>query len=149
MVEVLNNLWFFIVSFFFPFSSLFHFWWKRCIKHSGQCCITFLLKFCPKYFAGHCIFNFLSSLVFDMFHKNCINPSSSAGYCTICEKDLYICVCCFTRFIFLFQSFHQIVFTVMMFIVLLLLVLNCFIGWNCVLQASFSTRTGLFKARLC
>ena len=39
------------------------------------------------------------SLVFDVDHKNCIDPSSFAGYCTMCEKDLYIHVCCIHIFI--------------------------------------------------
>lgn len=74
-----------------------------------QCYVIFpLVKFCPKYFAGRFIFIFFCSvqkcsdtrsLVFDIDHKNCIDPSSFAGYCTMCEKDLYIHVCCIHIFI--------------------------------------------------
>ena len=36
--------------------------------------------------------------MFDILHKNCISSSSLAG-CTVCEKDLYMHVCCIHIFI--------------------------------------------------
>ena len=93
-----------------------------------------LLDIVPSPFLQRTEMFWTRSLVFDILHKNCISPSSLAG-CTVCEKDLYMHVCC----IHIFISKSNCIYNDKVYS------FASFVGWNRVLQASFSTGTGCSK----